>query len=113
MSATRQQKSRSLWVEPPIEAREAGLELLLQKPATRLFYRASKAAYPLFPLPYEVEISFAPHGFQRVSEVRGPRIWARVLNALEEQERIDDLLKIEHEFIARYGDCLAEQGGAA
>ena len=40
---------------------------------------------------------------------RWPRIWARVVNALEEQERIDDLLKIEHEFINRYGDCLASK----
>lgn len=108
----RQQNSRSLWVEPQIEAREAWSELLLQKPATRLFYRASKAAYPLFLLPCEIEISFAPHGFQRVSVARGPRIWAQVINALEDQERIDDLLKLEHDFITRYGDCLAEQDGA-
>ena len=113
MSATLQHMPLSEGVETPIVAQEAWLELLLQKPATRLMYRASKAAYPLFPLPCEVEISFAPHGFQRVSAARGPRIWARVMNALEEQERIDDLLKIEHDFITHYGDCLAEQGGAA
>ena len=112
MSATIQQKSLSEWVETQIEAREAWLELLLQKPATRLLYRASKAAYPLFPLPCEVEISFAPHGFQHVSAARGPRIWARVINALEEEHRLEALLKIEQELIERYGDCLAEKGPA-
>ena len=112
MSATLHQRSISAWSKTPSVVREAWLEVLLQKPSTRLLYRASKAAFPLFPLPCEVEIPFAPHGFQRVSVARGPRIWARVMNALEDQKRIDDLLKIEHDFIARYGDCLAEQGGA-
>jgi hypothetical protein len=109
MSATMQQRPINEWVKTQIQAREARLELLLQKPATRLFYRASKAAYPLFPLLCEVEISFAHHGFQRVSMALGPLFGARVLSALEEQERIDDLLKFEHDFITRSGDCLAEQ----
>ena len=106
-----QQQTLPVWVETQVNAKPAWIEMLLNRPSTRLFYRVSKADYPLFPLPCEVEISFAPHGFQRVSAARGPRIWARVVNALEDQERIDDLLKIEQEFITRYGDCLAEQGG--
>jgi hypothetical protein len=112
MSATLQQRTRVERVETPIFAREAWLELLLQKPATRLLYRASKAAYPLFTLPCEVEISFAPHGFQHVSAARGPRIWARVINALEDQHRLEEVLKIEQELIERYGDCRAKKGPA-
>ncbi len=107
-----QQQTLPAWVETQVNAKPAWIEMLLNRPATRLFYRVAKADYPLFPLPCEVEISFAPHGFQRVSMARGPRIWASVMNALEKQERIDDLLKIEHDFITRYGDCLAEQDSA-
>ncbi len=112
MSATIQQMPRIEQVETPSIAKEAWLELLLQKPATRLFYRASKAAYPLVPLPCEVEISFAPHGFQRVSAARGPRTWARVINALEDERWMEEVLKIEQELIKRYGDCLALKGPA-
>ncbi len=97
-------------IETPIVAQEAWLELLLQKPATRLMYRASRAAYPLFPLPCEVEIPFAPHGFQRVSAARGPRIWARIINTLEDHHRIEELLQIEQALIERSGGCLAEKG---
>jgi hypothetical protein len=112
MSATLHHMPQSLGVETHIVAQEAWLELLLQKPASRLFYRASKAGYPLFPLPCEVEISFAPHGCQRVSTARGPRIWARVINELEDHNRLEELLQIEQELIERYGDCLAEKGSA-
>jgi hypothetical protein len=111
MSATMQQRPSVERVKTPIVAKEAWLELLLQKPATRLFYRASKAAYPLFTLPCEVEISFAPHGLQRVSAALGPRILARLINALEEHNRMEEVLKIEQELIGRFGDCLAEKGG--
>ena len=110
MSATIQQMPRVERVKTPIVVKEAWLELLLQKPATRLMYRASKAAYPLFPLPCEVEISFAPHGFQRVSAARGPQTWARVTSALEDQHRLEEMLRIEQGIIERYGDCLAEKG---
>ena len=110
MSATLHQRSLSAWSKTPSVVREAWLELLLQKPSTRLLYRASKAAFPLFPLPCEVEISLAPHGFQRVSAARGPRIWARVTSALEDQHRLEEVLQIEQDFIERYGDCLVEKG---
>lgn len=106
MSASLRQKPRVERVDTP---KEAWLELL-QKLAPRLMYRASRAAYLLFPLPCEVEISFAPHGFQRVSAARGPRIWARVINALEDQHRLEEVFQIEQEIIERYGDCLAEEG---
>jgi hypothetical protein len=109
MSAPTQHRPDVERVETPIVAREAWLELL-RKPATRLMYRASRAAYPLFPLPYEVDISVAPHGFQYVSAARGPRIWARIINALEEQNRLEELLKIEQALIERSGDCLVEKG---
>ena len=112
MSATLQHWPRVEGVKTPIVDQEAWLERLLQKPATRLLYRASKEAYPLYPLPCEVEISFAPHGFQRVSTARGPRIWARVINALEDHHRMEEVLKIEQGLIERYGDCLAKKGPA-
>jgi hypothetical protein len=86
------------------------LELLPQKPATRLLYQASKTAYPLFALPCDVDIPFAPHGFQRVSAARRLRIWALFINALEDQNRMEEVIKIEQELIDCYGDCLAEKG---
>ena len=46
MSATIQHQSSSAWGETQIDAKPAGMDLLLAHPATRLFYRASRADYP-------------------------------------------------------------------
>ena len=109
---TLQHQTLPAWVETQVNAKAAWIEMLLNCPTTRLFYRVSKADYPLFPLACEVEIAFAPHGFQRVSTARGPRIWARVINALEDQQRLEEVLKIEQEIIERFEDCLPKKGPA-
>src|ERR1051326_3107260 len=108
MSATIQHQSSSAWGETQIDAKPAGMDLLLAHPATRLFYRASRADYPLLPLPFDIEIDL-PHGFQRVSLVRTPRLWAKVTSTLEAEDRLADLLQLEQAFIAHYGDCLKER----
>ena len=106
MSTTIPQQSLPACGETQIDAKPARMDLLLARPATRLFYRASRAGYPLLGLPFEVEVDLYPHGSQRVSLVRQPRLWARVTSALEAEERLADLLQLEQAFIERYGDCL-------
>jgi|ERR1051326_2420669 hypothetical protein len=108
MSTTLEKKSLPAWGETQLDAKPARMDLLLARPATRLFYRASRAGYPLLGLPFEVEVDLYPHGFQRVSLVSKPRLWAKVIDALEVQERLADLLQLEQAFIDRYGDCLKE-----
>ena len=109
--STIQQKTLPAWIETQISAQPAWMEMLQNRPAARLFYRVSKADFPMFPFHCNVEVNLVPHGFQQLSLANGSRLWARIINALEDQERIDDLLQMEQDFIARYGDCLTEQGG--